>query len=223
MILEEATCFIDQAGEIPTVRWISLTGGEPFLYPQLLESSVRHASDGGLQTECVTNCYWAETEHKAEEMLGGLVEAGLDGINISTDDFHQRHIPFERVRSCFNAAKNLGLKVVIMCATARSSALRAEEIKRLLGDEGIQILGAGVPRPTSHAIVVETGFTPAGRGDPRKRVADRREPRHRSLQPGPPGHRSSPIWESAPVLLRCEPCGRGDPGEFKGGRPLRDS
>jgi len=164
MSVEDATGFIDQAGEIPTVRWISLTGGEPFLYPRLLESSVRHASEGGLQTECVTNCYWAETEHKAEEMLGGLMEAGLDVINIGADDFHQRHIPFERVRNCFNATKNLGLKVVIMCAAARSSALRAEEIKRLLGDEGIQILGAGAPRPTYQAIVVETGFTPVGRG-----------------------------------------------------------
>ena len=97
-------------------------------------------------------------------MLGGLVEAGLDVINISADDFHQRHIPFERVRNCFNAAKNLGLNMVIMCATARSSTLRAKEIKRLLGEEDIQILGVGVPRPTSQVIMVETGFTPVGRG-----------------------------------------------------------
>jgi hypothetical protein len=164
MTLEEAIGSIDQAREIPTIRWISLTGGEPFLYPRLLESSVRHASEKGLQTECITNCFWAETEHKAEEVLEGLMESGLDVINISADDFHQRYIPFERVWNCFNAAKNLGLKMVIMCAAARSSALRAEEIKRLLGDEGIQILGAGASRPTSQAIMIETGFTPVGRG-----------------------------------------------------------
>ncbi len=161
---EDITGFIDQAREIPTVRWISLTGGEPFLYPRLVESSVRYASEKGLQTECVTNCFWAETEHRAEELLERLVDAGLDVINISADDFHQRHIPFERVRNCFNASKNLGLKVVIMCAAARSSTLRAEEIKRLLGDGDIQILGAEKTRPTSQAIMAETGFTPVGRG-----------------------------------------------------------
>ena len=74
---EEAIGYIDQAGEIPSVEWISITGGEPFLYPELLESSIKHASKKGLRTECVTNCFWADSEEKAEETLGGLVEAGL--------------------------------------------------------------------------------------------------------------------------------------------------
>ena len=37
MSMEDARGCISQAGEIPTVEWISLTGGEPFLYPELLE------------------------------------------------------------------------------------------------------------------------------------------------------------------------------------------
>jgi hypothetical protein len=164
MDMEDAHGFIAQAGEIPTVEWISLTGGEPFLYPELLEASVRCASEKGLRTECVTNCYWAGTEQEAEEALGRIAEAGLDVINMSVDDFHQRHIHFERVRNCYRAARSLGLKVVVMCAAARSSALRANEVKILLGDEYIQILGAGEPRPTAQAIIIEDAFIPVGRG-----------------------------------------------------------
>lgn len=164
MKAEEGVDYIDQAGEIPSVEWISITGGEPFLYPELLESSVRHASKRGLRTECVTNCFWADSEEKAEETLGGLVEAGLDVINVSADDFHQRHIPFERVLNCYNAAMGLGIKTVVMCAAAKSSALRAKTVKRLLGGGDIQILRAGDPRPTASAVIVETGFTPVGRG-----------------------------------------------------------
>lgn len=164
MGMEDARGFIAQAGEIPTVEWISLTGGEPFLYPELLEASVRYASEKGLRTECVTNCYWAGTEQEAEETLGRIAEAGLDVINMSADDFHQRHIQFERVGNCYRAARSLGLKVVIMCATAKSSALRASEVKILLGDGDIQILGAGEPKPMAQAIIIEDPFIPVGRG-----------------------------------------------------------
>jgi MoaA/NifB/PqqE/SkfB family radical SAM enzyme len=164
MDIEDARGFVDQAGEIPTVEWISITGGEPFLYPELLEASVRYTSEKGLRTECVTNCYWAGTEQKAEEALGKLAEAGLDVINMSVDDFHQRHIHFDRVVNCYRAARSLGLKVVVMCAIARSSALRASEVKILLGDGDIKILGAGEPRPMAQAIIIEDPFIPVGRG-----------------------------------------------------------
>jgi MoaA/NifB/PqqE/SkfB family radical SAM enzyme len=164
MGMGDARWFIAQAGEIPTVEWISLTGGEPFLYPELLEASVRYASEKGLRTECVTNCHWAGTEQEAEEALGKIVEAGLDVINMSVDDFHQRHIHFEKVGNCYRAAKSLGLKVVVMCAAARSSALRANEVKILMGDGDIQILRAGEPRPKAQAIIIEDPFIPVGRG-----------------------------------------------------------
>lgn len=162
---DEALDYIDQAREIPTVEWISFTGGEPFLLPEMLLKLVGHASRKGLRTECVTNCFWATTEGTAEGLLGRLVDEGLDVIDISADDFHQRHIPFDRVRNCYMAARRLGLKVVIMCAVARSSRLRIGEVVRLLGDDGIRVLGSEAPTgETPSALGVETGFIPVGRG-----------------------------------------------------------
>jgi MoaA/NifB/PqqE/SkfB family radical SAM enzyme len=162
MTLEEATGYIDQAREVQTVEWISFTGGEPFLLPEMLEDLIGYASDRGLRTECVTNCFWAESEEKARELLQRLEEAGLDAINISADDFHQRHIPFERVSNCYRAASRLGLKTVIMCAAARSSSLRIENVIQGLGDMGIHNIGDGKPRTPMSALAVETGFIPVG-------------------------------------------------------------
>ncbi|UCD45240.1 MAG: radical SAM protein [Candidatus Bathyarchaeota archaeon] len=161
---EDARGYIDQALEIPTLDWVSFTGGEPFLMPETLASLVSYASGSGLRTECVTNCFWAETEAKAGEKLGTLVDAGLDVINISSDDFHQRHIPFERVKNAYEAAKKLGLKIVIMTASAASSELRIREIARRLGEKDIHIVGDGEPRTNLSALAVETGFIPVGRG-----------------------------------------------------------
>lgn len=164
MELEEALGYIDQAREIPTVEWISFTGGEPFLLPEMLLRLVGYASERGLRTECVTNCFWATTAKAAERMLGRLTDAGLDVVNISVDDFHQRHIPFDRVRNCYMEAKRLGLKIVIMCALARSSILRVREVARLLGDDSIRIVEGETPPRGASALAVETGFVPVGRG-----------------------------------------------------------
>ena len=163
MELDEAVGYIDQAREIPTMEWISFTGGEPFLLPEMLQSLIAYASERSLMTECVTNCFWAVTEKEAERRLEGLMDVGLDVINISADDFHQHHIPFDRVRNCYESAKHLGLKITIMCAVARSSKLRVREVARLLGDHGIQIVRDKALKKAPSALAIETGFIPVGR------------------------------------------------------------
>ncbi|MCD6479365.1 radical SAM protein [Candidatus Bathyarchaeota archaeon] len=164
MRLGDALRYVEEAAELPGMEWISVTGGEPFLLYDEMLTIIRHASELGLKTECVTNCYWAVNQERAEEKLRELMEAGLDVIDISVDDFHQRFIPFERVRNCYEAAKRLGLKVVIQSVYGRSSRLRLDEIIRRLGDGGIRVLG---PRPRGkplYAIAIESGFIPIGRG-----------------------------------------------------------
>lgn len=166
MTLTEAKTYINQAREFLTLEWISLSGGEPFLLPDMLVELVSCGSNFEIRTECVTNCFWAYTEQIALKRLRRLSSAGLDVINISVDDFHQEFIPFKRVRNCFNAAKKTGLKIVIMCVISNSSKLRAPEIVERLGDKNIHIHRSGIERPCLEgvtALLVETGFLPAGR------------------------------------------------------------
>ena len=164
MSLDEARGYIDQASGIPSVEWISFTGGEPFLLPGLLNELVGYASAKELRTECVTNCSWAETPEITEEILKSLRASGLDVVNISADDFHQEFVPFENVRNCFEAAKRLGLKTVIMSAAQAGGALRLAEIVNSLGSEKVRTVGFGESTEGLSAIAVETGFFPVGRG-----------------------------------------------------------
>ena len=153
---------IDQARGLGA-SWVSLTGGEPFLEYSLMLGLVRYASDRGLHVEAVTNCGWAETAEAAAGALRPLAGAGLTALNMSADDFHQAHIPLERVRNCFDAAKALGLKPVFMVATHRGSRITAASLPTLMGDTDIQV--PGEPRsPNPSALVMETPFTPVGRG-----------------------------------------------------------
>jgi organic radical activating enzyme len=163
----EALNYLDQASEFSTLRMVSLTGGEPFLLPKLLCEALSYSYERGFKTEVVTNCFWAESGKEAEEKLGSLVDLGLDMINISADDFHQEFIPFSYVRNCYEAAKELDLKITLLCSVAKFSRLRVEKIVDLLGDTNIHILERNKQssnRIKTHAIAIESAFIPAGRG-----------------------------------------------------------
>jgi radical SAM protein with 4Fe4S-binding SPASM domain len=161
----DAMGYIRQIRKIPSVDWISFSGGEPFLFPDLLQKLIAFASGLGLYTECVTNCFWADTADGALKVLVRFKQAGLTVINISTDDFHQQHLPFDRVRNAYNAAKDIGVKIVIMSAVKRSSRITAGQLGQLLEDDGILILGKGASQGASTtALAVQSGFLPIGSG-----------------------------------------------------------
>jgi MoaA/NifB/PqqE/SkfB family radical SAM enzyme len=154
--------YIDKAAQMPSIEWVSLTGGEPMLHPSLVEGLVAYASERGLQTELVTNCTWAESPERAVGTLRRLADAGLHVLNMSADDFHQIAIPFERVRNCYEAAKRLGIKMVAMTALKRSSRIDLSEVSRLLGEEVVRPGGSDAPQGS--VMGLESGFIPVGRG-----------------------------------------------------------
>jgi len=198
--------YLDQATDLSTLRMISFTGGEPFLQPDLLREAVSYAVDRGFKTEVVTNCFWADSKETAETQLSSLARAGLDVINLSADDFHQEFIPFSYVKSGYEAAKSLGLKITILCTVARSSRLTAEKIVSLLGDRKIQIVGENTaPSVKGYAMAVETPFIPVGRGSqiPREEWAFSR------YTAGPCSHvlRDIAIDPSGRVLPCCSAAG----------------
>lgn len=145
-------------------QWISFTGGEPFLEYDSLVKLVGFAHESGLKTEVVTNGYWAEDSETASKLLKKLVDAGLDVLNLSLDDFHEEYVPVEHVKTVYKAAVDLELKQVIMISSSPGSKITSSSIKELLEDEKIQIHGE--PRVSKlNAVVFETQFTPVGRGD----------------------------------------------------------
>lgn len=163
----EAFSYIDKAKEIPTLRLLSLTGGEPFLLPELLFDTASYANDSGLETEVVTNCFWAIDKEKTQTTLSRLASSGVRYVNISADDFHQEFIPFSRVANCYEIAQQVGFRVTIQCAFAADSKLRLERIINLLGNENIAVLDrspVGLNLRKTSAIGLESPFIPAGRG-----------------------------------------------------------
>ena len=89
------------------LEWILLSGGEPFLFPDLLRASVALAAR--LAPVLVfTNGYWATGAGVARQRLADLQRAGLDHILFSVDAFHQAHVPLERIATGIDVAREMG-------------------------------------------------------------------------------------------------------------------
>lgn len=89
------------------IKVLSLTGGEPFYDLDYLEKVIKFANNRGLIVNVVTNAFWAKTKEDASKILKRFPMIGV--LAISTDIYHQKYIPLERIRNAVMAAKEYGI------------------------------------------------------------------------------------------------------------------
>jgi MoaA/NifB/PqqE/SkfB family radical SAM enzyme len=128
---------------------LSLTGGEPFSNLKLLRDVMEAAVECKLLVSVVTNAFWATKRHAAKQLLESLPKICF--ISISTDSYHQKYVPFERVKNAIWAARECGIPYYISVVTEDKSD---PEFQRL-NSELVQLTAPGS---------VRTGITfPLGR------------------------------------------------------------
>ncbi len=87
---------------------LHLTGGEPFLNPELLLTAAERARSAGIPSLFAeTNSYWCSDEHEAKDILGRLKDAGLSGVMISANPFVLERVPFERTEMAVAGARDV--------------------------------------------------------------------------------------------------------------------
>ncbi len=159
MSLNEAKRILDQLQQLPLTSFVGFTGGEAFLYYDLLLELGRYIQRKyGYGFGIATNCFWAEDRSKARTLLGALVEVGLAQLLVSLDDFHLQFVDGKCVENCVHAALDLGIQVTIQTITAKTGHTSAYFQEHM-----------DVPRPPA-VQWVDTPLHPAGRA--RSQVAD---------------------------------------------------
>lgn len=88
----------------PNIKLLVFTGGECTLLGNDLFKMIKYASEKNIRTRIVTNGWWANGEEYTLKYISKLKKAGLDEINFSTGDDHQRWIDFKKVRNASIAA-----------------------------------------------------------------------------------------------------------------------
>ena len=94
-------------------RYVSFTGGEPFLFLEEIETVLSFLKAMKIFTTIVTSGFWAKDYKMTFELLSHMKEKGLTGLCVSVDDFHQKLIPLEYIRNIYQVARELGISCLI--------------------------------------------------------------------------------------------------------------
>lgn len=100
---------------------ISISGGEPFLFEDLIYEIIKKVSDNGKTPTCITNAFWATEVDLTRQKLQKFYDAGLKFLTISFDNFHNEFIPIDNIKNVILASYQLDMRICINMAVTRNS------------------------------------------------------------------------------------------------------
>jgi len=129
--VEQINTFLGELAQVPQVTSLCGEGGEPFLFLRELSHLVREGTGLGYQVSALTNAFWAVSDDAARQILAPLREAGLASLGISTDCWHVRSVPPERVERALRICEELGIKSSKMVTEMDGVMFRGRAAARL--------------------------------------------------------------------------------------------
>ena len=139
---------------------LCFTGGEPFLYYKEVAGLIHQATSLGLQISLVTGAGWVSDETQARSRVEALAGAGLSGLCISWDQYHEAFSTPDRAVALARIAIDAGLKVSVRTVTSQGAAESAyhrmfEGLPVELQATTIVRLGRAASLPTSHFVFAD--------------------------------------------------------------------
>ncbi len=113
VLIKQSTYAIDKLCEIYDIASVMTFGGEPLLYPDIVNKIHKTATLNGVKKmQLITNGFFTKNEDTQIKVVESLKEAGLNNLLISVDAFHEEYIPYEVVYNFAKHAKESGIKNV---------------------------------------------------------------------------------------------------------------
>ncbi|MCC6727796.1 MAG: radical SAM protein [Chthonomonadales bacterium] len=113
-----------------TDRIVHVAGGEAMIFWDELLAICRAAGRAGVAPHFVeTNATFAVRDDVARDRLAALRDAGVAGLLVSSDPYHQRHCPPERTARCIRVAREVFGERNVVATEARIEAL--EELRAI--------------------------------------------------------------------------------------------
>lgn len=93
------------------VESVMTFGGEPLLFPEIVYSIHKEATDSGIPLkQVITNGYWANDIESIGAIARNLITCGVNDVHVSVDAFHQEHIPIHLVRKAVESLLGEGIE-----------------------------------------------------------------------------------------------------------------
>lgn len=102
---------IRQAKELKTVYQIGFSGGEPFLYYDLLKKGLKFAKELGFATSIATNGFWGGWSD--EELIEKIQNLPVDQMTLSYDAYHGKYVKEEQFQRALQICKKFDISVSV--------------------------------------------------------------------------------------------------------------
>lgn len=124
--------YIDEGGELGTIKRFSYTGGEVFLYPELLREVVAYGKEKyDILSSTVSNGFWAADLEKGRALMRRMKEAGLASVRLSADNYHQSYVPAQTLKNAIRILTELDMLDAVTIMDIKSRANIRNTIERL--------------------------------------------------------------------------------------------
>lgn len=129
--VEKLGAIFKQINECQSINKVCFTGGEPFIYHDLLAEGAKLVEKSSLSSSVVTNANWAISTSRCENRLS-VLEHGIDTIAISCDKYHQQHVPLDNVKRVIEVGLGLGFDIAIMSTHLSNEKSNIKEVESSL-------------------------------------------------------------------------------------------
>ncbi|MCJ7752597.1 MAG: hypothetical protein MUQ65_16160 [Armatimonadetes bacterium] len=123
--------FLQDVASLEIVTGVCAEGGESFTEYDMLLRFLRRATALGLTAGALTNASWVASRPQAEARIAELMAAGLTNLGVSTDQWHQRSVPVERVDLLLAVCQEAGLSAARMETQLAGVVFRGRAAERL--------------------------------------------------------------------------------------------
>jgi MoaA/NifB/PqqE/SkfB family radical SAM enzyme len=121
--LKQIRNILAEAKKLGTINFVSIEGGEPFLYYPVMVKTAKEAVKLGFHVEILSNCYWAPSKEDATEWLLPIADARDVELSLSSDLYHGESWEIEEVKNAVEAAHALNIKVGVISVKYTSAEI----------------------------------------------------------------------------------------------------
>ncbi|MEY8532601.1 radical SAM protein [Blautia pseudococcoides] len=129
---EELTLILENIKECKSINVIGITGGEPMLYPDLIEYIFNYNYGRKMDFTIKTNGFWGKDTEKAREFIVKYKDK-IKNLSFSYDEFHKEFIDIQNIINIINIADELEVSTEVVGCFLRSGMTPGEALD-LLGD-----------------------------------------------------------------------------------------
>lgn len=111
--MNELDIILENIKQCEEIHTIGITGGEPLLYPDLIEHILNYDYGRKVEKTIKTNGFWGKNKEKAKEFIDKNKD-NIHFISFSYDEFHKEFISLDNIKNIIDISNDYNIKTEIV-------------------------------------------------------------------------------------------------------------